>query len=212
MAEGLEPRDRRAAAAEPVLGEQGGRRSAGVQLLRHLRRAGHRHARVEQLRAVPVSREDHPAVRDQRDRRACRCRSTAMAATSATGCTWTTTAARCELLIEHGVSGEIYNVGGGNEIRNVDLTHTHPGRRRPAADARAAGEGSARATTGGTRSTPRRPRALGWAPTVPFADGLRATIDWYRGQRVVVAPDQGRGRHLQGLLRGAVRRARALAA
>ena len=23
-------------------------------------------------------------------------------------------------------------------------------------------------------------RALGWAPTVPFADGLRATIDWYQ--------------------------------
>src|SRR4029078_9620530 len=29
-----------------------------------------------------------------------------------------------QLLIEHGVSGETYNVGGGHEIRNVALTHS----------------------------------------------------------------------------------------
>ena len=67
--DGREPRDRRAAAAQPVLGQQGRRRSPGLQLLGHLRRAGHHHARVEQLRAVPVSREGHPALRHQRDRR-----------------------------------------------------------------------------------------------------------------------------------------------
>ena len=74
---GLRQRGRRARAARPtsckprnpVLGEQGRRRSAGVQLLGDLRRAGHRHARVEQLRTVPVSRKGHPAVRHQRDRR-----------------------------------------------------------------------------------------------------------------------------------------------
>ena len=53
----------------PVLGEQGRRGPPGVQLLRHLRRAGDRDARVEQLRAVPVSRESHSALRHQRDRR-----------------------------------------------------------------------------------------------------------------------------------------------
>ena len=68
-ADGREPRDRRAEAAQPVLGEQGGRRPAGLQLLGHLRRAGDHHARLEQLRAVPVPREAHPAVRHQRARR-----------------------------------------------------------------------------------------------------------------------------------------------
>ena len=56
-------------AAQSVCGEQGRRRSARLQLLGDLRRAGHHHARVEQLRAVSVSREGDPAVRHQRDRR-----------------------------------------------------------------------------------------------------------------------------------------------
>ena len=67
----------------------------------------------------------------------------------------------------------------------------HPGRRGPAAIARAAGEGSARDTTGDTRSTRRRLARSAGRRQVPFADGLRATIDWYRRQRVVVASDQG---------------------
>ena len=50
----------------PVLGEQGRRRSARLQLLGDPRRAGDRHARVEQLRAVPVPGEGHPALRHQR--------------------------------------------------------------------------------------------------------------------------------------------------
>ena len=68
-ARGLEPRDRRAAAAESLLGEQGRRRSARLQLLGDLRRAGGHHPGVEQLRAEPVSREGHPAVHHQRHRR-----------------------------------------------------------------------------------------------------------------------------------------------
>ena len=65
---GRQPRDRRNQAAQPVLGQQGRRRSPRVQLLCDLRRPGHHHPRVEQLRAIPVPREDHPAVCDQRDR------------------------------------------------------------------------------------------------------------------------------------------------
>jgi dTDP-glucose 4,6-dehydratase len=26
-----------------------------------------------------------------------------------------------------------------------------------------------------------RLRALGWTPTIPFEEGLQATVDWYRG-------------------------------
>ena len=66
---GREQGDRRTAAAQPIFGEQGRRGSPRLQLLGDLRAAGRRHAGVEQLRAVPVSREGDPALRDQRDRR-----------------------------------------------------------------------------------------------------------------------------------------------
>jgi dTDP-glucose 4,6-dehydratase len=82
------------------------------------------------------------------------------------------------LLIEKGANGETYNVGGGNEVRNVDLTNSildglgkprslvQPVKDRPGHDRRYSLD---------TAKT----RALGWTPTVPFAEGLRATIDWY---------------------------------
>ncbi len=68
-ARGFEQGDRRAAAAESVLGEQGRCRSTGVQLLGDLPGPGGHHARIEQLRAEPVSREGHPALHHQRDGR-----------------------------------------------------------------------------------------------------------------------------------------------
>jgi dTDP-glucose 4,6-dehydratase len=82
-------------------------------------------------------------------------------------------------LIEKGTNGEVYNVGGGNEVRNLDLTQqilTLTGRPptlirpvvdRPGHDRRYALDTS-------------KARALGWQPTVDFADGLRRTVEWYR--------------------------------
>ena len=73
----------------------------------------------------------------------------------------------------------MYNVGGGNEVRNVDLTRRilaatdrpdsliQPVADRPGHDRRYAVDSS-------------KLRALGWQPIVPFADGLTATVDWYR--------------------------------
>ena len=84
-----------------------------------------------------------------------------------------------DLLIHRGADGEVYNVGGGNEVRNVDLTHRildltdrpvsliEPVRDRPGHDRRYALDTS-------------KARALGWAPTVDFAEGLAATVQWYR--------------------------------
>jgi dTDP-glucose 4,6-dehydratase len=84
-----------------------------------------------------------------------------------------------DLLIHRGDDGEVYNVGGGNEVRNVDLTHRileltdrpssliEPVRDRPGHDRRYALDTS-------------KARALGWAPTVDFAEGLAATVQWYR--------------------------------
>jgi dTDP-glucose 4,6-dehydratase len=84
-----------------------------------------------------------------------------------------------DLLIEQGENGEVYNVGGGNDIMNVELTHRildglgqprsliAPVADRPGHDRRYCLD-----TT--------KLRRLGWAPQVPFAEGLQQTIEWYR--------------------------------
>jgi dTDP-glucose 4,6-dehydratase len=85
-----------------------------------------------------------------------------------------------DLLIEQGVDGEVYNIGGGNEVMNVDLTHRilaalgkpasliKPVADRPGHDRRYCLD-----TT--------KLRSVGWTPREPFEEGLRRTIDWYRG-------------------------------
>jgi dTDP-glucose 4,6-dehydratase len=84
-----------------------------------------------------------------------------------------------DLLIDRGVPGEVYNVGGGNEVRNVDLTHRIldlVGRPvsliRPVADRPGHDRRYALATD--------KLRALGWRPDVAFDAGLAATVEWYR--------------------------------
>ena len=84
-----------------------------------------------------------------------------------------------DLLIHDGVPGETYNIGGGNEVPNVDLTHRileltgrpasliAPVADRPGHDRRYAVDTA-------------RLRGLGWTPAVPFDDGLAATVAWYR--------------------------------
>ena len=87
--------------------------------------------------------------------------------------------AAVDLLIEKGVNGEVYNVGGGNEVMNVDLTGRilatldkpasliKPVADRPGHDRRYSLD-----TT--------KLRGVGWTPRVPFDRGLRETIEWYR--------------------------------
>ena len=84
-----------------------------------------------------------------------------------------------DLLIEKGVNGEVYNIGGGNEVMNVDLTHRilatlgkpasliKPVADRPGHDRRYCLD-----TT--------KLRAMGWSPRELFDEGLRRTIEWYR--------------------------------
>jgi dTDP-glucose 4,6-dehydratase len=84
-----------------------------------------------------------------------------------------------DLVIERGGLGEVYNVGGGHEVTNVDLTHRileltgrpasliRPVVDRPGHDRRYALD-----TT--------KLRGLGWAPQERFEDGLAATVAWYR--------------------------------
>jgi dTDP-glucose 4,6-dehydratase len=82
-------------------------------------------------------------------------------------------------LIDVAVNGEVYNIGGGNEITNLDLTHrvlalmekpTSLIQRvtdRPGHDRRYALD-----TT--------KLRSTGWTPQILFEQGLAETVAWYR--------------------------------
>ena len=84
-----------------------------------------------------------------------------------------------DMLIAGGNPGEVYNVGGGNHVRNVDLTkrildltgrpHSliQPVADRPGHDRRYSLDTS-------------KLQQLGWNPQVPFDAGLQETVAWYR--------------------------------
>ena len=84
-----------------------------------------------------------------------------------------------DLLIEKGVPGETYNVGGGNEVANIDLTRrilALLGKPETLIRRVADRAGHDRRYSLGCA----RLRGLGWSPRVAFEAGLRATVDWYR--------------------------------
>jgi dTDP-glucose 4,6-dehydratase len=87
-----------------------------------------------------------------------------------------------ELVLRQGGAGEIYNVGGGEELENRELTqrileltgaeqslirHVED---RPGHDRRYSLDTS-------------KLRALGWEPTKTLQDGLPETVAWYRDNR-----------------------------
>ena len=84
-----------------------------------------------------------------------------------------------DLLIERGEHGEVYNIGGGNEVQNIDLTHRilglldRPHSLITQVDDRLGHDRRYSLDTSKLRS-------IGWRPHHPFPDGLRATVDWYR--------------------------------
>lgn len=84
-----------------------------------------------------------------------------------------------DLVLRRGTPGGIYNVGGCNELKNLDLVRLLVDRLgrsrdlitfvpdRPGHDRRYAIDAG------------KIMAELGWAPTVTFAEGLSATIEWY---------------------------------
>jgi dTDP-glucose 4,6-dehydratase len=84
-----------------------------------------------------------------------------------------------DLLIHEGSSGEVYNIGGGNEVKNVDLTH---------ALLRLVGKDTSLIRRVEDRKghdrrysvSTAKLRAMGWTPAVPFEQGLQDTVAWYR--------------------------------
>ncbi len=84
-----------------------------------------------------------------------------------------------DVVIERGAPGEVYNIGGGNEVANIDLTKRilslldrpetliRPVVDRPGHDRRYCLD-----TT--------KLRGLGWEPKEKFDEGLRQTVAWFR--------------------------------
>lgn len=82
-------------------------------------------------------------------------------------------------LIHEGTSGEVYNIGGGNEVRNVDLTYELlklVGKDESLVRRVEDRKGHDRRYSVSTAKL----RSMGWQPEVPFEQGLAETVDWYR--------------------------------
>ncbi|MGI8421037.1 MAG: dTDP-glucose 4,6-dehydratase [Gaiellaceae bacterium] len=87
-----------------------------------------------------------------------------------------------ELVLRRGASGEVYNVGGGEEVENreitrriLELTGADPSLVRSVADRPGHDRRYSLATD--------KLRALGWAPARTLAEGLPETVEWYRANR-----------------------------
>ena len=84
-----------------------------------------------------------------------------------------------DLVLEAGVDGETYNIGGGHELTNIDLTKKvlalldKPESLIESVDDR---PGHDRRYSVDTEKL----RGLGWRPEVDFYDGLASTVHWYR--------------------------------
>jgi len=84
-----------------------------------------------------------------------------------------------DVVIDRGEAGQVYNVGGGNEVANIELTRRILGLLgrpdtliRPVADRPGHDRRYSLDTT--------KLCALGWRPEVEFGSGLAETVDWYR--------------------------------
>ena len=169
--------------SSPYSASKAGGRPPGARVAPHLRaRRGH-HPRLQHLRPAPVPREADPALRHQRARRP-----------RAAGLRRRDAGARLDPrgrpLRGHldgpgasATAGEVYNVGGGNEEPNMEIT-----RRILALTGRDEIADAPRRRPPGPRP-PLRPRhrracaRLGWEPRIGFEDGLTATVAWYRDSR-----------------------------
>jgi dTDP-glucose 4,6-dehydratase len=82
-------------------------------------------------------------------------------------------------VLEHGVAGEVYNVGGPDECTNIEVVQRIlelTGRDESLLDYVTDRLGHDRRYSLSSAKV----RALGWEPRMRFQDGLDSTVAWYR--------------------------------
>jgi dTDP-glucose 4,6-dehydratase len=83
-----------------------------------------------------------------------------------------------DLVLQKGMPGQVYNIGGGNEVQNLTITHQ-------ILELLGKGEEFIRFVTDRPGHDRRyaidcaKLRALGWRPGVAFETGLARTVEWY---------------------------------
>jgi dTDP-glucose 4,6-dehydratase len=98
-----------------------------------------------------------------------------------------------DFLIAQGEPGETYNIGGGNEINNIELTRRIlqlVGRPESLIQRVTDRQGHDRRYALDTTKM----RTLGWRPEVDFEAGLSGTVDWYRSNEGWWRPIKDRDR------------------
>ncbi len=88
-----------------------------------------------------------------------------------------------QLVLEGGRAGEVYNIGGGTELTNKGLTERLLAATGRGPDAVVPVEDRKAHDRRYSVDTSRIRAELGYAPAVPFEDGLAATVAWYRDNR-----------------------------
>lgn len=87
-----------------------------------------------------------------------------------------------DLVLRHGTPGEVYNIGGGNELTNKELTYrllALTGRDEAFIQPVEDRKGHDRRYS----ITHEKVTALGWKAEHSLEDGLAATVEWYRDNR-----------------------------
>ncbi len=87
-----------------------------------------------------------------------------------------------DLVIQRGVDGEVYNIGGGNERENIDVVNIIFGHlKKPESLKQYVKDREGHDRRYSLCSA--KLQQLGWQPQVAFETGLRETVDWYATHR-----------------------------
>ncbi len=85
-----------------------------------------------------------------------------------------------DLILRKGRVGEIYNVGGHNEMRNIDVVRLICQELGKSEDLITFVEDRKGHDLRYAIDPSKAMKDLGWAPTTMFKDGIKLTIKWYK--------------------------------
>lgn len=88
-----------------------------------------------------------------------------------------------DLIIHNGKEGEVYNVGGHNEMRNIDVVKLIIEALGKSEDLITFVKDRAGHDLRYAIDPTKIHNELGWLPATPFKEGIRKTIDWYLNNR-----------------------------